>query len=118
IYRLHGWDYPPLHNRHNSNLGKLTNDLVYDRLAPGVRDELHRLTPRRPSGRLKDKLFQRLTPDYGHLKLREHMGALVMAMKMSDTWEPFMNTINRLLPKHPRIEDRSGQRNLQLPPPA
>lgn len=35
IYRLRGWNYPPENNHHNSNLGKLTNDLVYDRLAPG-----------------------------------------------------------------------------------
>jgi hypothetical protein len=118
IYRLRGWTYPPRGNRHNSNLGKLTNDLVYDRLAPGVRDELHRLTPRRPSGRLKHKLFQRLTPEFGHPKLREHLGATVMAMKLSDDWVPFMRTINRVLPKHPRIEDKHGQRNLQLRPAA
>jgi len=114
IYRLRGWAYPPRHNRHNSNLGKLTNDLVYDRLAPGVRDELHKLTPRRSSGRLKDKLFQRLTPNFGHPKLREHLGALVMAMKMSRDWMSFRGAINRLLPSHPRIEDSKGQRSLQF----
>jgi P63C domain len=114
IYRLHGWTYPPVQNRHNSNLGKLTNDLVYDRLAPGVRDKLHELTPRNPSGRLKQKLFQRLTPHFGHPKLREHLGAVVMAMKMSEDWKGFVVVANRLLPKYPRLEDKHGQRNLQL----
>lgn len=114
IYRLHGWGYPPVQNRHNSNLGKLTNDLVYDRLAPGVRDKLHELTPRAPSGRLKQKLFQRLTPDFGHPKLREHLGAVVMAMKMSQDWKVFMGVANRLLPKYPRVEDKHGQRILPL----
>lgn len=116
IYHLRGWAYPPRHNRHNSILGKLTNDLVYDRLAPGVRDALHRATPRLPSGRLKYKLFQRLTDDIGHPRLREHLGALVMALKMSDDWRSFMQTVNRLLPKYPRLEDKSGQRNLQFQP--
>jgi P63C domain-containing protein len=114
IYRLRCWNYPPDSNHHNSNLGKITNDLIYDRLAPGVRDELNRLTPRNPSGRLKHKLFQRLTPDFGHPKLREHLGAVVMAMKLSDTWTELMVKVNRLLPKYPPIEDRRGQRNLQF----
>lgn len=115
IYRLRGWEYPPKNNRHNSFLGKLTNDLVYDRLAPGVRDELHRLTPRRPSGRLKNKLFQRLSEDVGHPKLREHLGATVMAMKLSKEWDPFYETMNRLLPPYPPIEERNGQRTIQFP---
>jgi len=112
IYRLHGWNFPPESNHQNSNLGKITNDLVYDRLAPGVREELNRLTPRNPSGRLKHKLFQRLTSDFGHPKLREHLGAVVMAMKLSDGWTDLMAKINRLLPKYPPLEDRHGQRTL------
>src|SRR5688572_18654704 len=60
IYRLRSWQWPPKSKTHNSILGKFTNDLVYDRLAPGVREELHRLTPRNKSGRLKHKLFQHL----------------------------------------------------------
>ncbi len=114
IYRLRGWNYPPENNHHNSNLGKLTNDLVYDRLAPGVREELNRLTPRTPSGRLKHKLFQRLTADFGHPKLREHLGAVVMAMKLSDGWSNFMDKVNRLLPKYLPLEDRHGQKALPL----
>jgi hypothetical protein len=116
IYRLKDWEYPPQHNRHNSVLGKITNDLVYDRLAPGVRDALHSATPRRPSGRLKHKLFQRLTHDVGHPKLREHLGAVVMAMKLSGDWDSFYGTANRLLPKYPRLEDKHGQRSLPLFP--
>jgi hypothetical protein len=114
IYRLRGWNFPPESNHHNSNLGKITMDLVYDRLAPGVRDELNRLTPRNPSGRLKHKLFQRRTSDFGHPKLREHLGAVVMAMKLSDEWTDFMTKINRLLPKYPPLEDRHGQKSLPL----
>ena len=82
-----------------------------DRLAPGVRARLHELTPRNASGRLKEKLFQRLTPNFGHPKLREHLGALVMTMKLSESWEQFMGHANR---KHLPIEDKRGQRSLRL----
>jgi hypothetical protein len=103
IYRLRGWSWPPKSNKHNSNLGKYTNDLVYDRLAPGVKDELNRLTPRNEKGRLKHRLFQHLTSDVGHPKLREHLGAVVMALRMSETWDDFMRTMNKHLPKFAKM---------------
>ena len=37
--------------------GSLTNDIVYKPLAPGVFDELKRVTPRLVSGRHKEKTF-------------------------------------------------------------
>jgi hypothetical protein len=43
------------------------------RVCPGIRDKLHRLTPRDEKGRLKHRLFQRLTKDVGHPKLKEHL---------------------------------------------
>ena len=100
IYRLNGWEFPPKKNRHNSNLGKMTNDQVYARLAPGVKDELQRLTPRAESGRLKHKMFQHLTDDVGSPKLREHFAALIMAMKLNRTWKDFKTAINTVLPRY------------------
>jgi len=52
-----------------SYIEHLTNNIVYDRLAPGVRDELKRLTPRDERGRHKQRLHQRLSEDVGHPKL-------------------------------------------------
>lgn len=102
IYRLRGWKWPPKSNKHNSNVGRYTNDLVYERLAPGVKDELLRLTPRNERGRLKHKLHQHLTPDVGHPKLREHFASVIMAMNVSKSWEDFMRAMNRFLPKQPQ----------------
>ena len=79
-------------------VGHLTNDLVYKRLAPGVLDELRRLTPRDEKGRLKHKFFQRLTEDLGHPRLREHLAAVVALMKASTNWDQFMRAIDRALP--------------------
>ena len=62
IYRLNGWTFDENTGRPGV-IGHWTNNIVYKRLAPGVLEELKRLTPRDEAGRLKQKLFQRLTDD-------------------------------------------------------
>jgi hypothetical protein len=81
-------------------VGHLTNDLIYDRLAPGVRQELNRLVPRDEKGRLKNKLFQRLTDDVGHPKLREHLASVITLMRANDSWMTFKKMIDRALPRY------------------
>lgn len=99
MFRLRGWVYPPTYKNKPALVGKLTNDVVYERLAPGVLDELRRLTPRDSKGRTKQRFHQRLTRDIGHPKLLEHLGSVVMAMKLSSTWPDFMRKLNRFHPK-------------------
>jgi hypothetical protein len=103
LFRLRGWRFPTLPQDQRKRpvlVGKITNDIVYARLAPGVRRELHKLTPRDEKGRLKHRLFQHLTEDTGHPKLREHLASLVALMRASDDWDQFMRGLNRALPKH------------------
>lgn len=103
MFRLRGWNFPELpedQRRRPVLVGKITNDVVYDRLAPGVREELHRLTPRNEKGRLKHKLFQRLTKETGHPKLKEHLQSLVVLMRAADDWPQFMRMLNRSLPRY------------------
>lgn len=102
LFRLQGWAFPSLpkdQNKRPMKAGKITNDIVYERLAPGVKDELHRLTPRDQKGRLKQKLFQRLTDDVGSPRLKEHLASVVALMKASDDWDQFIRSMNRALPK-------------------
>lgn len=102
LFRLQGWPFPTLPEKQNQRpmmAGKITNDIVYERLAPGVKAELHRLTPRDAKGRLKQKLFQRLTDDVGSPRLREHLASVVALMKAADDWDQFMRSLNRALPK-------------------
>lgn len=102
LFRLQGWSFPKLEKDKNKRpvmAGKITNDIVYERLAPGVKDELHRMTPRDEKGRLKHKLFQRLTTDVGSPRLKEHLASVVALMKASDDWPQFMKSLNRALPK-------------------
>lgn len=103
LFRLRGWKFPDLPKDQQKRpilVGKITNDVVYDRLAPGVRQELVRLTPRDEKGRLKHRLFQRLTEEVGHPKLREHLASVTSLMKASDSWEQFKAMLDRALPRH------------------
>jgi P63C domain len=84
-------------------IGVLTNDLVYSRLAPGVLEELRRVTPRDDKGRLKHHLHRRLTDDVGHPKLQQHLSAVTALMKASDTWKQFKPMVDRALPKYKRL---------------
>jgi len=100
MFRLRGLEYPNGSVKRPQYFGVLTNNIVYDRLAPGVRQELKRATPRREDGMHKDKLFRRLTSNLGYPKLREHLGSVVTIMKLSDSWADFMKKIDRLHPKY------------------
>jgi len=100
MFRLRGLDYPDATVQRPQYFGTLTNNIVYDRLAPGVLDELKRLTPRDAKGRPKAKYFQHLTSNMGYPKLREHLGSVVTLMKLSGGWPDFMVKLDRI---HPRI---------------
>jgi hypothetical protein len=111
IYRLRGLDYPHDTVKRPKYFGSITNDIVYKRLAPGVLEELKRVTPRLVSGRHKDKLFQRLTQNKGYPKLREHLGAVVTMMQLSSNWHDFMAKLERL---RPRLDIKSLAKGQQL----
>jgi hypothetical protein len=111
IYRLRGLEYPRDTVKRPQYFGVLTNEIVYRRLAPGVLEELKRVTPRLISGRHKDKLFRRLTQNKGYPKLREHLGAVVTMMQLSTNWHDFMAKLDRL---RPRLDLKSLKKGRQL----
>ncbi len=99
MFDLKKWPHHPGSVKRPSVIGKYTNDIVYERLAPGVLDELKRITPRDAKGRLKYRYFRRLTEDIGHPKLREHLAAVIALMKAATTWRQFRSMLNRALPR-------------------
>lgn len=105
LFRLRGLTYPQDSIRRPQYFGILTNDMIYKRLAPGVLDELKRVTPQDENGRPKYRYFRRLTSNVGYPKLREHLGSVVTLMKLSDEWREFVDKLDRI---HPRF-------NSQLP---
>ncbi len=98
LFRLRGWRYHPISVKRPILVGKLTNDIVYERLAPGVLDELKKKNPKDVKGRRKSKFFQWLTDDIGNPKLREHIFAVTALMKAASTWADFKRMIQRALP--------------------
>lgn len=84
--------------------GKITNNLVYERLAPGVLQVLKEKNPVLENGRRKHKHHQHLTPDLGHPKLKEHLAGVTTAMKFAKlqgiSWEAFLKLLNKTHPKY------------------
>ena len=99
IFRLHGWDFVPASVKRPGCVGYMTTDLVYQRLAPGVLEELKRLTPRNAQGRPTHKLHQRLSLDTGHPKLREHLTGVVYLLKAANTWRGFKDQLDHVVPR-------------------
>lgn len=98
ILRLKGWPGPE-GVRGPRVSGHYTNDLVYERLAPGVLSELRRLNPKMPHGSRKNKHHQWFTPGLGHPKLKEHLAAVIMLMKAAPNWQHFKRSLDRGAPK-------------------
>lgn len=100
LFRLRGLKYPPdTPNFRPQYFGTLTNDIVYERLAPGMLEELKRQAAKDVK---KSHLHRRLTQEVGHPKLREHLASVIAIMKLSDDYKAFIANLNRL---HPRYSD-------------
>jgi P63C domain len=100
IFRLRNLEFPKATVKRPQYFGHLTNDIVYDRLAPGVREELGRTTPKNTSGHRKHQMHRKLTPELGHPKLREHLASVVTIMKLSNDYSDFKNKIDRIHPRY------------------
>ena len=111
LFRLYGIAYPPTDKRPQWRpvfFGNITNDVVYNRLAPELLPELKKAASK---AERKSKLHQWLTSDLGHPKLREHLSSIVSILKLSKTPEEFRNNVNMI---HPKIGD-TGQLDFGSP---
>jgi P63C domain len=102
LCRLRGWEYREDTVRRTPLIGKLTTDLVYDRLAPGVRRELETKNPQNEYGRRKRRHHQWLTEDVADPRLREHLASVITLMKAcgDKDWVMFKSLINCSLPRY------------------
>lgn len=99
IFRLRGWEWKKLSVKRPILVGKLTNDIVYERLAPGVREELESRNPKDEKGRRKSTHHQWLTEDVGHPALAQHLHAIIGLMRASSTWKQFHDLLDKAFPK-------------------
>ena len=100
MFRLRGLVFPSNGVKRPQYFGHLTNDIIYRRLAPGVWKELKDQAERNEKGRMKHKLFQKLTPDIGHPKLRDLLASVITIMKLSDQWIDFKGKLDRIHPAY------------------
>lgn len=98
LFRLRGWAWPNNGNR-SPFVGKLTNQLVYERLPQGVLDELKKRNPTAPeTGRRRWKHHQFLSEDIGQPDLRDHLLQLVAIMRTSRDWQDFFERFDQAFP--------------------
>ncbi|WP_234450864.1 P63C domain-containing protein [Paracoccus sp. MC1862] len=99
IFRLRGWSWNAMSVARPGVVGRYTNDIVYERLAPGILEELQRLNPTHEEGGRARKHHQFLTDDIGHPALAQHLHAVIGLMRASATWEQFKSLLDRAFPK-------------------
>lgn len=100
IFRLRGLSYPNATVKRPQYFGHITNDIIYRRLAPGVWQELKAKTQKDEKGRLKNKLFQNLTPDIGDPRLQKVITQVVTIMQLSGKWQDFKQKLDKLVPPY------------------
>ncbi|HEW79575.1 MAG TPA: hypothetical protein ENH34_06415 [Phycisphaerales bacterium] len=101
LFRLKNTPYPlGEKGRKPSYVGHWTNDIVYDRLAPGVKEALKKKNPRdKATGSRKHKHHQHLTRDYGHPVLTEHLSNVTFLMASCTDWKDFKKRLDIAKPK-------------------
>ena len=95
LCRLRGIQFRP-DMRLPRYFGHLTNDIVYNRLHPRVKEELKEKSTE--NGKRKNKFHQWLSESKGHPKLIHHLGVVIGLMRIADTYEQFQSLLDRGAP--------------------
>jgi P63C domain len=103
IYKLKGWVWPGMSKNRYSVVGHYTNNLVFDRLAPGLLRDLQSKTPKNEKGYRPNRLHQWFTEDVGDPMLAQHLHSLVMFQRLAIAngygWQRFLHMVDQVLPR-------------------
>lgn len=103
IYRLKGWTWPGMSKNRYSVVANYTTNLIYDRLGPGITEELIRKTPKNEKGYRPNRLHQWLSEDIGDPMLATHMHSILMFQRLAIAngygWKRFLHMVDTVLPK-------------------
>lgn len=99
MFKLKNWPLDLKGMKKPGVVGNYTNDIIYNRLAPGILHELKTINPKTITGRRKAKHHQFLTEDIGHAALQRHIDIVIAFMKASPNWISFMRMLERAFPK-------------------
>jgi hypothetical protein len=101
IYRVMDWPFDASSSARSSYVGKLTNRLIYDRMPPGVAEELRKRNPTNPvTRRRKRKHFQYLTEEVGEPHLDKQIIATTTLLRATPRgqWKFFEMLFNQAFP--------------------
>lgn len=98
LFRLKRWKWSGT-SRRPGVVGHYINDLIYDRLGPGVLAELEKRNPTDERGRRKARHHQWLTEEIGNPALAQHLYATIGFMRAHDSWDAFTEAFKRAFPK-------------------
>ena len=103
IYKLRGWVWPGMKKNRYSVVAHYTRDLVYERLAPGLLEELERRTPPDENGQRPNKLHEWLNDEVGDPMLAQHLHALMMIQRIAIAsgfgWHRFVRMVDQSMPR-------------------
>jgi hypothetical protein len=102
MFRLRGWEWneKSISGKRPGVVGKYTDDIVYDRLAPGVLAELRRKNPTVSPGKRKHRHYYWLTGEVGHPRLLAHLEGVTLLMRQSKSWDELKQKLDEFYPIH------------------
>lgn len=126
MFRLKGWQFNPKSTRRPYAMARLTLDLVFDRIGPGLSADLKKRRQEllEASGMKNAKLHQVMTPDIGHPALQHHLSGLIFLGKSfaDQDWAGFYAAVERVAPRYNRTIpfdfDFTETSAIEQPPPA
>jgi hypothetical protein len=103
IYKLKGWPWPGMGKNRYSVVAHYTRDLVYERMAPGLLQELERKSPKNEKGQRPVRMQRWLSEDVGDPMLAQHLHSLIMFQRLALAngygWKRFLTMVDQVLPK-------------------
>lgn len=113
MFRLWNWKWDPIHYKRKGPqgpryAGKLTRQLVYDHLPPGVLEELERKNPPNSKWQRKNKFFQHLSEDIGNIHVEKQVAVMTALLKGAPNKPAFWASYRRNFP------DKAGQMEMDL----
>lgn len=100
LFKLKGLQYNPLPDKKPWIIGRITNDIIYERLAPGIIKELEKKNPPNEKRKRPHRHHQWWTEDFGNPKLTEHIISVIALMKASLSYTTFYRLLQRSFPKY------------------
>lgn len=99
IYKMRHWTWDKSVGKPQF-LGKIINDIVYERIAPLVYKKLKEMNPKLENGYRRYKHHQFLTSDIGRPALQQHLAIIHSFAVASDyDWAKFMYLLDKSHPK-------------------